>query len=83
MTEAKYKDASVNGVMGLMEGMKGARRFTSSKPKPVTKKSINESYTTAYKNTFDKAENPEPLRLQKEEKKPTPKIAKKPEPKIP
>ena len=82
MTEAKYKDASVNGVMSLMEGIKGSKRFTSVKPKPATKKHINESYTKTYKETFDKAENPEPLRLTKEEKKPAPKITKKPEPKM-
>ena len=82
MTEAKYKDASVNVVMSLMEGVKGARRFASSRPKPVVKKPVVESYTAEYAQEFHKAENPEPLRLKKEEKKPTPKVAKKPEPKM-
>ncbi len=81
MTESKFRDASVNGVMGLMEGMKGARRF-SSKPKPVAKKPVVESYTSEYAQQFHKAENPEPLRLKKEEKKPAPKVTKKPEPKM-
>jgi len=83
MTEAKYKDASVNQVMSLMEGISGSKRFSSRKPKPATKKRINESYTAQYRDTFDKAENPEPIRVKLEEKKvEKPKITKKPEPKM-
>ena len=83
MTESKFRDASVNGVMSLMEGVKGARRFTSVKPKPITKKRIQESYTAQYATEFHKAEHPEPLRLKKEERKvEKPKVAKKPEPKM-
>ena len=83
MTEAKYKDASVNQVMSLMEGISGSKRFSSRKPKPATRKRIAESYTAQYRDVFDKAENPEPIRVKLEEKKiEKPKVLKKPEPKM-
>jgi hypothetical protein len=82
MAESKIRDASVNGVMSLMESVRGARRFTSTKPKPTIKKKVDESYTSSYANDFHKAENPEPLRLQKEEKKLAPKVVKESAPKM-